>query len=164
MSVINKQQGNKPVGQIVKNRRASYDYLIDSQFEAGLVLEGWEVKSLRAKKADPTGAFVIERGGELFLTGVRIDPLISTTTHVVIRPDRNRKLLLSRREINQIIAGINRKSYTCICLSLHWKSGKAKAAIALARGKRLYDKRAQSKEEDWQREQQRILKHQLKTP
>lgn len=163
MSTANKKQNNKPVGTIVRNRRATYDYLIDSQFEAGLVLEGWEVKSLRAKKADPTGAFVIERGGELFLTGVRIDPLISTTTHMAVRPSRNRKLLLNRREINQIITGISRKGYTCVCLSLYWKSGKAKAAVALAQGKRLHDKRAQSKAEDWQRDQQRILKHQSKT-
>lgn len=153
-----KTKGKVPANSIAQNRRARFDYNLDSRFEAGLVLEGWEVRSLRAGKVQLPGSFVVERGGELFLVGARINPLPSASTHVQPQPDRMRKLLLHRHEITQVVNGIRKKGKTCVCTAMYWQTGKAKVAIALARGKQRHDKRAASKERDWAREQRRIIK------
>jgi len=146
------------LSQLAVNRRARFDYFIEEQFEAGLVLEGWEVKSARAKKIQLRGSYVIEQGGELFLTGSYITPLPSASSHIRPQADRTRKLLLNRREIDQVVAGIKRKGYSCTCLSLYLANGRIKASIALVRGKKQHDKRDQSKRADWARERQRLLK------
>lgn len=150
--------------EIIQNRRVKFDYFIENQFEAGMVLEGWEVKSLRAKKVQLVGSFVIAQSSELFLAGSQIVPLPTASTHIKPKIERLRKLLLNRREINQIISSIRQKGYSCVCLSLYWSQGKAKAKIALVQGKKKHDKRAQSKSDDWAREQQRLMKQQAVKP
>lgn len=143
---------------IADNRKARHDYFIDERYEAGIALEGWEVKSLRAGRAQLRDAYVIVQSGEIFLFGANITPLLSASTH--IRPDatRTRKLLLHREEINKLIGAVERKGYTLVPLQLFWKRGKAKLDIGLAHGKKQYDKRAELKKREADREQQRALK------
>lgn len=144
---------------IALNRKARHDYFIEETFEAGLVLEGWEVKSLRAGKANLTDSYVLIKGGEAWLLGCHISPLLSASTHINPDPTRTRKLLLNQRELNKLYGSIERTGYTAVSLSLYWKKGLAKAQIALAKGKKQYDKRAAEKDRDWQREKQRITRH-----
>lgn len=143
---------------IAVNRQARHDYFIEATFEAGLVLEGWEVKSLRAGRVSLKESYVLLKDGEAWLFGAHISPLASASTHVNPDPTRTRKLLLHKQELNRLIGQVERRGYTLIPLKLYWKKNRVKLEIGLAKGKKLYDKRATEKERDWQREKQRILK------
>lgn len=143
---------------IANNRKAKYDYQIEQSFEAGIVLTGWEVKSLRAGKAQLSESHVILKGGEAFLLNSHISPLKTTSTHVVAVPDRTRKLLLNKKELDKLVGAIERQGYTVIPLNLHWRNNKVKVEIALAKGKKQYDKRETEKRRDWEREKQKLRK------
>jgi SsrA-binding protein len=143
---------------IVANRKASHDYFIEERYEAGLVLEGWEVKAIRAGRATIGEAYVMVRGEEIFLIGANIAPLPSASTHYVQEPRRNRKLLLRGEEIRRLIGKVEQRGYTMVPLDLHFSKGRIKLAIALARGKLERDKRADQKEKEWNREKQRLLR------
>lgn len=143
---------------IVDNRKAFHDYFIEERFEAGLVLEGWEVKAIRAGRAHLKEAYVIVQGAALFLLGAHITPLNSASTHVHPDPTRTRKLLMHGAEIAKLIGKVERAGYTLVPLDLHYSRGRIKLAIGLARGKKQYDKRATEKEREWQRERQRLIK------
>lgn len=147
---------------IALNRKAHHDYSFEQRFEAGLVLQGWELKSLRAGKGQISDSYVLIRKGEAFVIGSQITPLISASTHVHADPTRTRKLLLHKKEINSLIGLTERKGYTLIPLSLYWKTGRAKMEIALAKGKKEYDKRSTEKDRDWQKEKQRLFKKKIK--
>jgi SsrA-binding protein len=143
---------------IAENRKARHDFFIESDFEAGLALEGWEVKCLRAGRANLTESYVIVKGGEAWLLGAHFSPLSSASTHVRADPVRTRKLLLHRRELDRLIGSVERKGYTLVPLSLYWQRGRAKLKLGLAKGKKQHDKRAAEKDRDWQRQKARILK------
>lgn len=145
-------------GSIVQNKKARFDYHIEERFEAGIVLEGWELKSLRAGKVQIRDTYVHLKNGEAFLINVQITPLPSASTHVSPEPQRMRKLLLNRREIDHLQGAVERQGMTVVALSMYWKNGRVKAEIGLARGKKQHDKRATEKERDWQREKSRLLK------
>ena len=140
------------------NRKARHDYFIEDRYEAGLALMGWEVKSLRAGRAQLTEAYVFIRGGEIFMMGAHISPLNSASTHVVADPVRTRKLLLNRAEIDRLVGAVEREGYTIVPLELYWKASRAKLRIGLAKGKKQHDKRASEKDRDWQRDKSRILR------
>jgi SsrA-binding protein len=144
---------------IAQNRRARHDYALGDRFEAGIALEGWELKSIRAGKAQLADSFVSIRDGEAWLLGATITPLVSASTHVIADPKRLRKLLLHKKEIARLFADTNQQGYTCVATSLYWKGNKVKCEVALAKGKKQHDKRASEKERDWKREQNRTLKH-----
>lgn len=144
--------------QIALNRKAKFEYSFEDTYEAGLVLEGWEVKSLRAGKGSIADSYVILRNGEAWLLGSQIVPLTTTSTHFVAEPQRTRKLLLHKREINKLIGAKEREGYTIVPLKMYWKAGRVKVSIAIAKGKKLHDKRQTAKERDWQRNKQRLLK------
>ena len=144
---------------IALNKKARHEYFIEDRYEAGVSLEGWEVKSLRAGKINITEAYVTVKGNEAFLFGATISPLSSASTHVHPDPTRTRKLLLHREELNRLIGLIERKGYTLVPLAMYWKRGRAKVEVGIAKGKKLHDKRADAKERDWQREKQRIFKN-----
>lgn len=143
---------------IALNKKARHDYFIEDRIEAGLALEGWEVKSLREGRAQLTESYILLRGNEAWLFGMHISPLLSASTHVTPDATRTRKLLLHRREIDKLTGAVERKGYTLVPLALYWKRGRAKLEIALARGKQSHDKRAADKERDWNREKQRLLR------
>ncbi|MCB1756531.1 MAG: SsrA-binding protein SmpB [Gammaproteobacteria bacterium] len=143
---------------IAVNRRARFDYHILENYEAGLVLMGWEVKSLRAGRVQLNDTYVIIKNGEALLVGCHITALNSASTHVDTTPMRPRKLLLHRRELNKLIGMIDRKGYTLVPLSMYWKRGKVKLDLGLAKGKKDYDKRATEKERDWNRDKQRLMR------
>ncbi len=145
-------------GTIAQNRRARHEYFIEDKFEAGLVLLGWEIKSMRAGKANLTDAYVLLKNNEAWLLGAHIMPLLQASTHVIADPSRTRKLLLNRREIDKITGGVQQKGHTCVPLSLYWSHGRVKCEIALVKGKQLHDKRETEKERDWQREKARVLR------
>jgi len=157
---MGKQKGKeKPASAtIAQNKRARHEYHIDEHFEAGVALQGWEVKSLRAGRANLGDAYAIVKGGEIFLFGASIVPLISASTHVVADDRRTRKLLLHRAEIVKLIGAIERKGYTLIPLSMYWKRNRVKLDLGLARGKQSHDKRDTEKERDWNREKQRVMR------
>ncbi|MEK9776417.1 MAG: SsrA-binding protein SmpB [Quisquiliibacterium sp.] len=143
---------------IAENRKAFHDYTIEERYEAGLSLEGWEVKAIRAGRAQLKEGYVIIRAAELYLIGAHITPLPEASTHVKPDPVRNRKLLLRADEISKLIGKVERAGYTLVPLNLHFTRGRIKLALGLAKGKRQYDKRAAEKEREWQREKQRLLK------
>ncbi|HEY2809201.1 MAG TPA: SsrA-binding protein SmpB [Steroidobacteraceae bacterium] len=143
---------------IAENRRARYDYFIEERYEAGIALQGWEVKSMRAGRAQLTEAYVYLRNGEAFLFGAHLSPLRSASTHVLAEPDRTRKLLLNYSELQKLIGAVERRGYTLVPLELYWKNGRAKLAIGLAKGKKQHDKRAVEKDRDWQRDKARALR------
>ncbi|MBS0318916.1 MAG: SsrA-binding protein SmpB [Proteobacteria bacterium] len=143
---------------IVENRKAFHDYFIEERFEAGIALEGWEVKSIRAGRAQLKEAYVVVKDDELLLIGSHISPLATASTHVHADPTRTRKLLLHRAEIDTLIGKVERAGYTLTPLDLHFKNGRVKLEIGLAKGKKQFDKRATIKEREWQREQQRLLR------
>lgn len=145
-------------GTIALNKKAKHEYHIETRFEAGLALTGWEVKSLRAGKAQLVDSYVLLKDGEAWLLGAHITPLTSASTHVVADPTRTRKLLLHRKEIDKIIGKVEQSGYTCVPLALYWKGNKVKCEIALVKGKKEYDKRASEKERDWNRQKQRIVR------
>ena len=143
---------------IVENRKALHYYSIEERFEGGIALEGWEVKAIRAGRAQLAEGYVIVSGAELFLIGAHITPLQQASTHITPDPVRTRKLLLRASEISKLIGKVERAGYTLVPLDLHYKDGLVKVAIGLAKGKRQYDKRVAEKEREWTREQQRLLK------
>ncbi|MDR2710204.1 MAG: SsrA-binding protein SmpB [Burkholderiales bacterium] len=143
---------------IVDNRKAFHDYFIEERFEAGLVLNGWEVKAARGGRAQLKEAYVVIRNGELWLLGAHITPLTSASTHVHAEPTRTRKLLMHAKEIQRLIGQVERAGYTLIPIDLHFKSGRIKLEIGLAKGKKQHDKRQSEKEREWNREKQRLLR------
>jgi SsrA-binding protein len=143
---------------IAVNKKARFDYFIEERFEAGLALKGWEVKSLRAGKAQITESYVIVRDGEIWLLGANITPLNSASSHVNTDPTRTRKLLLHRKEIDRLAGLVDRKGYTLVPLELYWRRGRTKLAVGLAKGKKQYDKRATEKDRDWKRDKARTMK------
>jgi SsrA-binding protein len=143
---------------IAQNKKARFDFFIEESFEAGLALEGWEVKSLRAGKAQLTESYVTLRNGEAWLLGAHMTPLSTASTHVHPDPTRTRKLLLKRDEIDRLTGLVERRGYALVALELYWKNGKAKLAVGLARGKKQHDKRATEKDRDWERDRARALK------
>lgn len=143
---------------IVENRKAFHDYFIEERFEAGLVLEGWEVKAIRAGRAQLKESYVIVSNGELFLLGAHVSPLPTASTHIVADPTRTRKLLLHASEIDKLIGAVERAGYTLVPINLHFAKGRIKLEIGLAKGKKQHDKRESEKERDWKREQQRLLR------
>lgn len=153
------KKANQPDNTIALNRKALHDYFIDEHYEAGIVLEGWEVKSLRAGRAQLKESYVILKNDEAFIVGMNISPLLSASTHVQPDPTRTRKLLLKRKELNQLIGAVERKGFTAIALSMYWKNQRVKLKVVLAHGKKQYDKRQTEKERDWKREKQQAMKH-----
>ncbi len=143
---------------IARNKKATHDYFIVEEFDAGIALQGWEVKSLREGRVQIKEAYVINQHGELYLFGAHISPLTQASTHVVADPIRSRKLLLNKKEIHHLIGSVERKGYAMIPLSLFWKRGKVKCKIALGKGKKLHDKRETIKRREWDREKQRVMK------
>lgn len=144
---------------IAENRKARHDYFIEDRFEAGIVLEGWEVKSIRAGKVQLGESYVIVRDNELYLLNMHISPLATASTHIHPQATRTRKLLMHRQEINRLIGKVEIRGYTLIPLNLHYKSGKIKLEFGLGKGKKLHDKRDSAKDRDWQREKERIMKN-----
>ncbi len=145
-------------GRIADNRRALHEYFIDQRYEAGVALQGWEVKALRAGRLQLQEAYVLLKDGEAWLFGAHVSPLPTTSTHVVADPTRSRKLLLHRRQIDAMIGAVERKGFTLIPLAAYWIAGKAKIEVGLARGKKQHDKRADERDKDWQREKARVMK------
>jgi SsrA-binding protein len=143
---------------IVENRKAFHDYFIEERFEAGIALEGWEVKAIRGGRANLKEAYVVVKNGDLMLIGAHISPLSTASTHVQPDPTRTRRLLLHREEINRLIGKVERAGYTLTPIDLHYSKGRVKLAIGLAKGKKQHDKRATIKEREWNREQQRLLR------
>jgi SsrA-binding protein len=146
---------------IAENRRARYEYHIEEQFEAGVVLEGWEVKAVRAGQVQLTDGYVLIRDGELYLIGCRINALGSASTHVHPEADRTKKLLMHKEEIKRLVGKVEQKGFTLVPLNLHYKGGRVKAEIALAKGKAQHDKRDTEKKRDWDREKQRLMRHKV---
>lgn len=143
---------------IVQNKKAFHDYSIEERFEAGLVLEGWEVKSIRAGQVQIGESYVIVRNGELFLLNGHITPLKTASTHITPEPDRTRKLLLNAAEIRKLIGKVERAGYSLVPLDMHFSKGRIKLEFGLAKGKRQFEKRASEADKDWKREQNRLLK------
>ncbi len=143
---------------IALNKKARHDFFIEDRFEAGIVLHGWEVKSLRAGRIQIVDAHVFLKNGEAFISNLLITPLLTASTHIHPEPTRVRKLLLHRSEINKLVGAVERKGYTMIPTALYWKHGKVKTEIGLAKGKHTHDKRAAEKDRDWKRDKQRIMK------
>lgn len=143
---------------IIVNKKARHDFFIEDRLEAGIILQGWEVKSLRAGRVQLVDSYVIIKNGEAWLLGAVITPLPTVSTHYTPDPRRTRKLLLNQQELAKLIGAVERKGYTLIALSLYWKRGLCKLELGLAKGKQAHDKRDSERERDWQREKQRILK------
>lgn len=143
---------------IAQNKKAFHDYFIEEKFEAGIALEGWEVKAIRAGRAQLKESYVIINQGELFIIGSHISPLPTASTHVHPNPTRTRKLLLHAEEIHHLIIKVERAGYTLIALDIHYKRGRIKLEIGLAKGKKKHDIRETEKERDWQREKQRLVR------
>ena len=154
-----KEKGKEPERTIALNKRARYEYFIEDSYEAGLMLEGWEVKSLREGRAQITEAYVIIKNGEAWLIGAHITPLRQTCTHELTDSTRTRKLLLNKKELSTLVGKVERAGYTLAPLDLHWSNGRAKLQVGLAKGKKQHDKRETIKDRDWQREQGRIMRH-----
>jgi SsrA-binding protein len=143
---------------IALNKKAQHDYFIEERLEAGLALEGWEVKSLRGGRAQLSESYVLIKEGEAWLLGAHFSPLPTASTHISPDPSRTRKLLLHRNQLDKLIGAVERKGYALVPTAMYWKHGRAKLEIGLARGKKQYDNRAVEKQRDWQRDKQRLLK------
>ena len=156
-----KDGDDKKQGQstIALNKRARFDYFIEERFEAGIALEGWEVKSLRAGKVQIAESYVIIKDREAYLLGALITPLMTASTHIHPDPTRTRKLLLRREELARLIGAVERKGYTLVPTAMYWSKGRAKLEVGLAKGKQAHDKRAAIKERDWERQKGRMLRH-----
>ena len=166
MRTMNKKAGkDKPNGggTIALNKRARHEYHFEERYEAGMALQGWELKAIRAGRANIVDAYAVVLEGELFLVGAQITPLISASSHVVANDRRTRKLLLHRAEIDKLIGAVERKGMTLIPTAMYWKNNRVKLEIGLAHGKQLHDKRASEKERDWQREKQRAMRAKNRT-
>ena len=157
--MVSSKKQKQPSNTIVLNKKAKHDYFIEDRLEAGIVLEGWEVKSLRAGKVQIRDNYVHLKNGEIFLQSTLITPLPTASTHITPDPRRSRKLLLHKKEIDRLTGAVERKGFTLVVTAMYWKRGKAKVEIGIARGKQAHDKRDSLKERDWQRQKQRILKH-----
>jgi SsrA-binding protein len=144
---------------IVANRKAYHDYFVEEKFEAGLALEGWEVKAIRAGRAQLKEAYVVVKNGEILLIGAHVTPLSTASTHVHADPTRTRKLLMHRKEISRLVGQVERAGYTLVPIDLHFSKGRIKLEIGLAKGKKQYDKRESEKQRDWNREKQRLLRN-----
>lgn len=144
---------------IIENRKAFHDYFIEERFEAGIVLEGWEVKAIRAGRAQLKESYVVVMEGEIFLLGMHISPLSSASTHIHPDATRTRKLLLKAEEISKLIGKVEQRGYALVPINLHYKNGKIKLEFGLGKGKKHYDKRADAQEKDWAREKERLMKH-----
>jgi SsrA-binding protein len=153
VKVVKKNTG----GTIAQNKRARHDYFIEEKFEAGLSLQGWEVKSLRAGRMSLVESYIIFKNNEAYLFGAQIQPLLSASTHVVAEATRTRKLLLNRRELEKLLGAVHQKGYTCVPLACYWKGHLVKLEIALVKGKQLHDKRQTEKDRDWQRDKARLF-------
>jgi SsrA-binding protein len=159
--MANKSHKRSP-NTIAQNKKARFDFFIEESFEAGLALEGWEVKSMRAGKAQLTESYVVLRENEAWLLGSHLTPLTTASTHINPDPTRTRKILLHRTEIDRLLGLVERRGYTLIALELYWKQGKAKLSIGLAKGKKQHDKRASEKDRDWERDKARVMKGSLR--
>lgn len=147
---------------ITTNKKVFHDYFVEEKYEAGMVLEGWEVKSIRAGRVQLKEAYVVLKNGEIWLIGMHITPLISASTHVPHDPTRTRKLLLHARQIDKLIGLVERAGYALLPIDLHYSKGRVKLEVGLAKGKKQYDKREDAKEKDWKREQDRLMKERQK--
>jgi len=159
MAKKSKKSKGAPSSTIALNRKAKHDYFLGDRFEAGLVLEGWEVKSLRDGRVQLKESFVVLQNGEAWLMGVNISPLLSASTHIHPNPTRSRKLLLHAEELSRIFGAVERKGFTLVPVALYWSKGRVKVEVALAKGKQAHDKRASEKNRDWGREKERLMKH-----
>jgi SsrA-binding protein len=157
--MVKQPKSNQQGSTIALNKKAKFDYFIEERFEAGIALEGWEVKSLRAGKVQIRDSYILLKNGEAYLFGALITPLPTASTHIQPDPQRNRKLLLHRHQLNKLIGAVERKGYALVPTAMYWKAGKVKVEIGLAHGKKSHDKRETEKERDWQRQKQRIIKH-----
>jgi SsrA-binding protein len=146
---------------IAENRRARFDYQIEERFEAGIVLSGWEIKAIRAGQVQLTDGYVVIRDGELFLIGCRINALRSASTHVSPEADRTKKLLMHKDQIRRLVGKVEQRGYTLVPLNLHYKDGRVKVDLALAKGKAEHDKRDTEKKRDWERERGRLMRHKV---
>lgn len=144
---------------IIENRKAFHDFLIEERFEAGLVLQGWEVKAIRGGRAQLKESYVVILEGELWLLGMHISPLHSASTHVLPNSTRTRKLLLKAEEISKLIGKVEQRGYALVPINLHYKNGRIKLEFGLGKGKKLHDKRDAAQEKDWAREKERLMKH-----
>lgn len=151
-----------PDNTIIVNKKARHDYFLEDKFEAGVELQGWEVKSLRLKKVQLMDSYVLIKEGEAFLLGCNITPLDTASTHVVADPGRTKKLLLHKKELARLFSATQQKGHTCVCTKLYWRGHLVKAEIALAKGKQAHDKRATAKDREWNIDKQRIVRHQNK--
>ena len=157
---MSKNEKSAPPDRLIAvNRRARFDYFIEDDYEAGLVLRGWEVKSLREGRAQVAEAYVTLKNGEAFLIGAHITPMKQTCTHEIADATRTRKLLLHDRELASLIGKVERAGYTLVPLDLHWNRGRAKLQVGLGKGKKQHDKREDIKEKDWQRQKGRLMRH-----
>ncbi|WVN40923.1 SsrA-binding protein SmpB [beta proteobacterium MWH-UniP1] len=147
---------------IIQNKKAFHDFFIEERYEAGIVLEGWEVKAIRAGRSNLKESYVLVRNGEVFLLGCHISPLPTASTHVLPDPTRTRKLLLKAEEIRKLIGKVERAGYTLVPIDLHYVRGRIKIEIGLAKGKKQHDKRATEKDKEWQREKQRLVRDSVK--
>jgi len=156
---LSKAKDKKPApAKIALNKKARYNFAIEDTFQAGVALEGWEVKSLREGRVQITESYVHLRNGEAWLLGAHVTPLGTASTHIRPDPTRTRKLLLHRYELDRLVGAVERKGYTLVPLNLHWSKGRVKLEIGLAKGKKMHDKRETRKAQDWQRQKARILK------
>jgi SsrA-binding protein len=153
------KSNKQPSSTIALNRRARHDFELTERFEAGLVLEGWEVKAIREGNVQLTDSYVLLRDGEAWLLGANIMPLTSASTHVVADPQRTRKLLLHARELARIFAATQQKGFSCVATAMYWKGNRVKCEIALGKGKKSHDKRASQRDRDWARQKERLLRH-----
>lgn len=156
---MNKKKPPTTDSTIALNKKARHDYFIEDTYEAGIALEGWEVKSLRAKSIQVKESYILLKAGEAWLHGTHISPLPTASTHIKPDPVRSRKLLMHRNEIDRLIGAVERKGYTIVPVKLYWKRGRAKVEVGLAKGKQQHDKRNTEKDRDWDRQKSRILKH-----
>lgn len=155
---MSKNKATDNNSRIAENRKARFEYALEESYEAGVVLQGWEVKSLRAGKGGIADSYVIIKGGEAWLLGAQIAPLLSASTHITPENQRTRKLLLHKKELLRLIGAVERKGYTIVPTLMYWKNGRVKVQIAIAKGKKLHDKRQAVKDREWQRTQRRLLK------
>lgn len=153
-----KKKSKTPSNNIAQNKKARHDYHLTEKFEAGLVLQGWEVKSLRMGKVQITDTYVLIKDGEAWLLGTHIDPLNTVSTHHIADPTRTRKLLLNKKELAKLLVAIKQEGKTAVCTALYWKKHLVKAQICIATGKQLHDKRETEKQKDWNKQKQRILR------
>ncbi len=154
-----KKNKKTPGNQIAYNKRARFEYFIEEVLEAGIVLTGWEVKSLRAGQVQFNESYVLLKDREAYLFGCHITPLMTASTHVTTDPTRTRKLLLHKHELSRLIGAVERKGYALVPVSMYWKNGKVKIGVGLAKGKKQHDKRHVEKDRDWERQKERLLKH-----